>query len=84
LILSASPSRNQSARNYHKFYEHYDINALRETFKGKTEEVSGGGCAWWSIEFTSLGWTAEQIDSKIEEVLRWHNKEIERIKSIDD
>ena len=57
LILAASPRRNQSSRNYHKFYDHYNIKALRETFKAKTEEMSGGGCAWWSIEYDCLGWT---------------------------
>ena len=84
LILAASPRRNQSARDYYKFYDHYNITALREIFRAKTEEVSGGGCAWWSIEFDCLGWTEEQIDAKIEEVLRWHNQEIERIKGIAD
>jgi hypothetical protein len=84
LILSASPRRNQSARNCYKFYENYNIKDLRETFNGKTEELSGGGCAWWSVEFDCLGWTNDQIDANIEEVLQWHNQEIERIKKIED
>ena len=84
LILTASPRRNQSERNYYKFYENYNITALREIFNAKTKELSGGCSAWWSIELDCLGRTDEQIDSKIEEVLKWHNREIERVKGIKD
>ena len=55
LILAATPRRSQSARDYYKFYGHYDIEALGDIFTAKTEELSGGGCAWWSIEFDCLG-----------------------------
>jgi len=84
LILAASPRRSQSARDYYKFYHHYNIAALREIFEGETKELSGGSCASWSVECDCLGWTDEQIDAKIEQVLRWHNQEIERIKGIGD
>jgi len=83
LILAASLHQNQLARDYYKYYDHYNIKALRDVYRAKAEELSGGGCAWWSIEFDCLGWTGEQIDAKIEEVLRWHNQEIERIKGIE-
>ena len=82
LILSASPRSQQSAENYYKFYDNYNIKLFGKTFNAKIEELSGGGCAWWSIELNSQGWTREQIDVRIEDVLRWHNKEIERIKNI--
>lgn len=82
LILSASPRRQQSAKNYYKFYNHYNINLFGEIFSAKPKELSGGGCAWWSIELNSQGWIREQIDAKIEDVLKWHNKEIGRIKKI--
>lgn len=82
LILTASPRRNQSVRNYYKSYENYKIKALNDISKGKVEELSGGGCAWWSVEFDSLGWPHEQMDAKIRDVLTWHNQEIERIKKI--
>ena len=84
LILSASPRDQQPAENYYKFYDNYNIKLLGETFNTKPEELSGGGCAWWSIELDCQGWTQEQIDAKIEEVLKWHNKEIERIEKIKD
>jgi hypothetical protein len=84
LILTASPRRNQSAKTYCKFYHHYNIATLREIFGGKTEEFSGGGCAWWSLELACRGWTNEQIDSEIEEVLSWHGREIQRIREIKD
>ena len=84
LILTASPRRQQSAENCYKFYENYNIKLLGKTFNAKPEDVSGGGCAWWSIEFNSKSWAQEQIDTKIEEVLKWHNKEIERIEKIKD
>jgi len=82
LILTASSRSQQSAEKYYKFYENYNIKLLGEIFNARTEELSGGGCAWWSIEFNSRGWTREQIDTMIEEVLKWHNKEIGRIKNI--
>jgi len=84
LILSTSPRRQQSTENYYKFYENYNIKLLGKTFNAKPEELSGGGSAWWSIEFNSKSWAQEQIDTKIEEVLKWHNKEIERIEKIKD
>jgi hypothetical protein len=34
------------------------------------------------LRFNRQGWTREQIDAKIEDVLKWHNKEIGRIKKI--
>ncbi len=83
LILSASTRKQQSSGNYYKFYDNYDIKLLEERFDAKTEELSGGGCAWWSIEFNIQGWAPEQVDAKIEEVLKWHCKEIERIKNIE-
>jgi len=83
LILTGSPRGNQLARDYYKFYDYYNIKAIRDVFKAKAEELTGGGCAWWSIEFDCLAWTDEQIDTRIEEVLRWHNQEIERIKGIE-
>ena len=83
LILSASTREQQSSRDYYKFYDNYNIKLLEELFDAKTEELSGGGCAWWSIEFDIQGWAPEQIDAKIEEVLKWHCKEIERIKNIE-
>ncbi|MCH7556590.1 MAG: hypothetical protein IIB56_03935 [Planctomycetes bacterium] len=82
LILAALPRRQQSAKNYCKFYDHYNINLIGEIFNAKPKELSGGECAWWSIEFNSQGWTREQIDAKIEDVLKGHNKEIGRIKKI--
>ena len=83
LILSASARRQQSSNNYYKFYDHYDIKLLGNCFNAKAEESAGGGCAQWSIEFDIQGWTPEQIDARIEKVLKWHYKEIERIKSIE-
>jgi hypothetical protein len=82
LILTASPRREQSTKNYYKFYDHYNINLFSEIFGAKPKELSGGECAWWSIELNSQGWTREQIDAKIEDVLKWHNKEIGRINKI--
>ena len=84
LILAASPRREQSTENYYKFYDHYNINLLGENFNAKPKELSGGKCAWWSIELNSQGWIREQIDTKIEDVLKWHNKEIERIEKNKD
>ncbi len=82
LILSASARQQQSSQDYYKFYDNYNIKLLGELFDGKTEELSGGGCARWAIEFDIRGWTPEQIDAKIEEVLKWHCREIERIRGI--
>ncbi len=78
----ASFSSNHQQNQGRKFYDHYNINLLGEIFNAKPKELSGGECAWWSIEFNSQGWTREQIDAKIEDVLKWHNKEIGRIKKI--
>ena len=83
LILSASAREQQSSEDYHKFYDNYNAKLLGELFGAKTKELSGGGCAWWSIEFNIQGWTPEQINAKIEEVLKWHCKEIERIEGIE-
>ena len=82
LILSASARQQQSSQDYYKFYGNYNIKLFGELFDGKTEELSGGGCAWWSIEFDIRGWSPEQVDAKIEEVLKWHCREIERIRGI--
>jgi hypothetical protein len=82
LILSASPRQQQSPKDYYKFYDNYNIKLLGELFDGKIEELSGGGCAWWSIEFDIRGWNLKRIDAKIEEVLKWHCGEIERIHGI--
>jgi len=83
LILSASTREQQSSENCYKFYGNYDTRLLEERFDAKTEELSGGGSARWSIEFNIRGWAAEQIDAKIEEVLKWHCEEIKRIKDIE-
>ena len=84
LWVTASPRRNQSARDYYKFYHHYNTRAVRGIFRAETQELSGGACAEWSIELDCLGWTDKQIDAKIEEVLRWHTEEIERIKGLEN
>ena len=84
LILTASARRQQSAKNYHKYYGNYNIKELGRVFDAKTEELSGGGCAWWSIEFNSQDWSREKVDEIITEVLKWHYEKIKRIKTIED
>ena len=82
LILSASPRRQQSSKDYYKYFDNYDHKALSQAFDAKTEELGGGGCAWWSIELKSQDWSQETIDETVEAVLKWHCREIERIKNI--
>jgi hypothetical protein len=82
LILSASARQQQTAQDYNKFYDNYNLKLLSELFHAKAEELSGGGCAWWSIEFDIRGWPSERIDAKIEDVLKWHGSELERIRGI--
>lgn len=82
LILSASAREQQSSEAYCRFYDNYNAKLLGELFDAKTEELSGGGCAWWAIEFDIRGRSPEQIDAKIEEALKWHCREIERIRDM--
>ena len=83
MILTASPRRQQSTENYHKCYENYNIEGIKKTFDAEVEELSGGSCPWWQICFNCQDWSSEKIDAKIEEVLKWHDKEIDRIKQIE-
>ena len=82
MILTASPRRQQPTKDYYKFYKHYNLEGLKREFNAEVAELSGGGCAWWEIRFDCQNWTNERIDAKIQEVLKWHNNEIDRIKQI--
>jgi len=82
MILTASQRSQQSSENYYKFYANYNTEGLERAFGVKVEELNGGGCAWWQIYFDSTDWTHKEIDSKIEEVLGWHDKEINKIRKL--
>ena len=83
LILIAS-SGKESSTDYYKFFDNYNVKLLEEIFNTKAEELSGGDKASWSLEFNCLDWSQEKLDSTIEKILKWHTREIERIRAIDD
>lgn len=74
--------RPQSEDAYCRFYDHYAKDMLAKKYDAQVEELTGGDRASWTVEIKRRWCTDEELDAVIRAVLNWHNREIERIRSL--
>lgn len=81
------PERNlvlilQADETFGELYEQYQIEEL-ERF-GEAQDHSTLEHAQWEVQIPVAGWSNDEVDAEIAEVLEWHNSEIDRITKLSD